>query len=446
MPRGAFAAYALPTDDVCIVNHQVADGHYRWQHGRGHRGCRTSFSYGAQPGYGAAPPPQYGAQPGYGQQGQQGYGQQGQQGSEEKKEGDDDDKKAAKPLEWKAKDNNTYELNGESKKKCLEDCKKEPWVAKAAQTQAAGGAAAGLGMVNSVGGAGPRELQGECIRFCQTSFKMPCFPGSSTVLVRNRGRTKIADLRPGDSVLSSRRIARAGICSKDNAADGWELFYDTVLTFLDYNVDGQGDTIHIRHSLGGLYLTADHLIFAQRDQPTDAGSSKLVTLRAQEVQPGDHVMAPWIDGSVTVAEVLEVETVWTEAGMFAPLTASGKLLVDGTLASCYAVPDALYRVPAYQCLVESIGSHCIQETIHALFLPLRLSLRGVEITASRAEAAAAKATTALAAVRSPTVPSASMETLASPTKDAADPYWTKEDAPIHPYPWFLYVLFASIVA
>jgi len=442
MPRGAFAAYALPAEDVCIVDHKF-DDHYRWQHRRGHRGQHTSFSYGAAPppAYGA-PPPAQGAPPPAQQQ------QQG--GSSEKKDDDDKEKKNdGSTITWKAKDGEEYEMPKESVDKCITECKNEPWKKRAEEKAAAPGAAA-MGAMNMVGGVGPRELQGECVRFCQAEAGgLKCFPGSSTVVVRNRGREKICDLRPGDLVLSSRRTSRAGACSKEGGeADGWELFYDTVLTFLDYLPDGQSDVIHIRHALGGLHLTPDHLVFVHRArQSNDAGSpTELVALRAQEVQPGDHVLAPWIDGCVSEAEVLEVETVWTDAGLFAPLTASGMLLVDGTLASCYALPESLHRVPAFQCLFETIGSHCIQETIHSLFLPLRLSLKSVEIMASRAGAAAAKATTALAVVRSATVPSASLEALEVPTKNAAEPCWSKEDAPIHPYPWFIYVLVASVVA
>lgn len=459
MPRGVFAAYALATEDVCTADRHI------WQRRRGRH--QTSFSYGPPPpgaGYGPPPGGGYGPPP----------GQAPPPGGAPPGGGDEGDKKeGGATVTWKAKDGEEYELPAESKSKCLDECKNEPWVKrqeekeaeKAAQEQQAqaqgqqGGGGGVMGALSAAGsaasaaggdaamGIGPREMQGDCIRFCQTELSMKCFPGDSTVIVRDRGRMKLADVRVGDSVLSIRRSSGSGNSDKSGlASDSRELFFDEVLTFLHYEVDGKGDVVHIRHALGGLHLTADHLVFVlRRSCSTDSGHAAVAALRAKDVQPGDRVLSSWIDGSITTAEVLAVETVWSECGLFAPLVTSGMLLVDGTLASCYALPESLDHVPAYRCLFETFGGHCLQEVIHCFFLPLRLSCKTTEIMASRATAAASRAAAALALVHAKTVPSVSLKSLALPDEESLEPHWAK-DGPIHPYPWFLYVLFSSVWA
>merc|ERR1719245_865408 len=85
------------------------------------------------------------------------------------------------------------------------------------------------------------------------------------------------------------------------------------------------------------------------------------------------MLAPWIDGSLSMPEVLSVERRRVR-GLYAPLLDCGTLLVDGTAASCYAIPRNLADTSAYRraAKVTRGGVHAV---CHASFLPLRALCR-----------------------------------------------------------------------
>lgn len=151
-----------------------------------------------------------------------------------------------------------------------------------------------------------------------------CFPEEATVQVRGRGDISMADVNTGDYVLT-----------KDA--------YEPVLGFL--HVLGARSTkyVVITHSVGMLRASANHLVFLAD------GSDK----PAAEIQVGDVVLSA--EGA---SSVLSVRQEASDSGMYAPLTASGTLLVDGTLASSYAAPAVSLKLP--------------HGAAHAVFFPLRV--------------------------------------------------------------------------
>merc|ERR1711924_30602 len=54
---------------------------------------------------------------------------------------------------------------------------------------------------------------------------------------------------------------------------------------------------------------------------------------------------------------------------------TGAFLVDGTAASCYAIPENWRESAIYKRLSEVASAASLQATYHALFLPLRLTCR-----------------------------------------------------------------------
>ncbi|CAK0852149.1 unnamed protein product [Prorocentrum cordatum] len=284
-------------------------------------------------------------------------------------------------------------VSGKSFNACVQSC-------KTADYSGSGGA---MGMMGSaVDGGSQASIQG-CATFCRAEFELFCFPGDSVVVAKNRGRVPLAELRVGDVVLAVR---------------GWEgtsaspsLCYDPVIAFIHHEPDVEGETLQIRHSLGQVQLTANHLLFTQRQ-----GGGGTVPALASEVRVGDRLLAPWVDGGFATPEVLEVKREW-KRGFYAPLLEGGTLLVDGTAASCYAVPRNLAETPAYRRaaeLLDGAGAHAL---CHASFLPMRLLWRmahrgGLELGGKAALQA----------------------------KGAMHP-----DG-IHPYAWLMYVATSSFVA
>lgn len=151
--------------------------------------------------------------------------------------------------------------------------------------------------------------------------------------IEGGGRKPIADLRPGERVLAS--------------ADGGgnELIYSEVLTFLDRDPTTWRFFYSLHTEAGPqLTLTAAHLVFISEGNCTegaDPNSTSLRTVYASDAQPGQCVLVSGgvvggAGASVHLSRVTRVE-LRKRRGAFAPLTQLGTLVVDGVLASCYAV-------------------------------------------------------------------------------------------------------------
>ena len=94
-------------------------------------------------------------------------------------------------------------------------------------------------------------------------------------------------------------------------------------------------------------LTKRHLIFVSKANTT------FQTIFAEKVKPGDHVkvLSPSNSSVLITAKVTRV-SLKRRRGAFAPLTEEGTILVNGVLASCYALTEN-------------------QNTAHMSFLPWR---------------------------------------------------------------------------
>ncbi|CAB1417520.1 unnamed protein product [Pleuronectes platessa] len=157
-----------------------------------------------------------------------------------------------------------------------------------------------------------------------------CFPGEALVTLESGGQKPISDLQPGERVLAS------------SGSDGsGELVYSEVLTFLDRDPVTRKLFYTLQtESRTQLSLTAAHLIFVSEGNCSEGAVPAPGTLRtvyASDARPGQCVL-------VTLRE---------KRGAFAPLTQQGTVVVDGVVASCYALVD----------------QHCLA---HWAFSPLRL--------------------------------------------------------------------------
>lgn len=162
------------------------------------------------------------------------------------------------------------------------------------------------------------------------------------VTLEDGSHKPIADLRPGERVLAS--VGGEG-----------ELAYSEVLTFLDRD-PGTWRLFYSLHMQAGarLSLTAAHLVFVSEGNCSEGAVPErgaLRTVYASDARPGQCVLVAE-GGKARLSRITRVG-VRKGRGVFAPLTQQGTLVVDGVLASCYAV----------------VEQHSLA---HWAFLPLRL--------------------------------------------------------------------------
>lgn len=179
-----------------------------------------------------------------------------------------------------------------------------------------------------------------------------CFPGSGEVLTPS-GAVPVSAVREGDEVQVMR-------------PDG-SLSFSPVLMFLHRDPLVSRSFLRLTTSSGAsLTLTSSHLIVLLQRQhavsptPTvgDAVEYGGVVL-AGRVEAGDFLLLTGQEG-VRLEKVVGIKHV-AGAGVFAPLTAEGTVVVDGFVASCYAVIDS-------------------QTVAHWAFLPVRLYVNLKEAT------------------------------------------------------------------
>ena len=126
------------------------------------------------------------------------------------------------------------------------------------------------------------------------------------------------------------------------------LVYSEVLMFLDREPEERTRFVSLRTAEGQeLTLTASHLVYSGAPDCWDLKCMSPVY--AGNVQEGHNLMVR--EGGLVASTVLSVTSTHS-TGVFAPLTRAGNLVVDGVLASCYAVIDS-------------------QNIAHAAFAPVR---------------------------------------------------------------------------
>ncbi|XP_077453780.1 indian hedgehog B protein-like [Stigmatopora argus] len=158
-----------------------------------------------------------------------------------------------------------------------------------------------------------------------------CFPGDASVTMENGLQKHIRDLHPGERVLT---------LSASN--DGFKLVYGRVLTFLDRD-PGTRKLFYTLETEGGtnLSLTAAHLLFLSQGNCSEGSAPSPGSLRtayACDARPGQCALVAGTGGRGTFSRIVRV-TVMERRGAFAPLTPQGTLVVDGMVASCYAVVE-----------------------------------------------------------------------------------------------------------
>ncbi|CAB9526116.1 Warthog protein [Seminavis robusta] len=190
-----------------------------------------------------------------------------------------------------------------------------------------------------------------CAKYCGCPDKEPpavaapsgpsfCFSEDSTVEVLGKGTVSMKHLNVGDKV------------------HGAHSTYEPVYGFAHYDRAGKTEflKIHMKgNNWGPLEVTGDHLVYVNEK-----------FLPAKSVQVGDSLQVE--DGSAVVTKITRR---W-KTGLYAPLTPSGTLLVNGVKVSSYVT---LTRDKDPQQLqLNLLAQH---EFIHMMLSPLRMACMGV---------------------------------------------------------------------
>ena len=114
------------------------------------------------------------------------------------------------------------------------------------------------------------------------------------------------------------------------------IVYSEVLMFLDREPEERSRFVRLKTEDGSeLSLTASHLVYS--GGPDCRSLECMRPVYAGNVEPGHTLITG--AGRLRASTVISV-TSSHHTGVFAPLTRAGNLLVDGVLASCYAVIDS----------------------------------------------------------------------------------------------------------
>ncbi|CAK9052210.1 unnamed protein product [Durusdinium trenchii] len=135
-----------------------------------------------------------------------------------------------------------------------------------------------------------------------------CFPAASCVLERRRGVVRMEDVRVGDE------LDCGGV-------------FSPVIAMLHRSPGEMMSYVVIHFVSGAVVISRNHLI--QLQEETEEGPPRFCWVPAADVRVGQQLQNGQRVISVTSAEA---------TGLFAPLTLSSTLLVDGALCSCFAPP------------------------------------------------------------------------------------------------------------
>eukprot|EP00549_Striatella_unipunctata_P015422 CAMPEP_0118680184 /NCGR_PEP_ID=MMETSP0800-20121206/4212_1 /TAXON_ID=210618 ORGANISM="Striatella unipunctata, Strain CCMP2910" /NCGR_SAMPLE_ID=MMETSP0800 /ASSEMBLY_ACC=CAM_ASM_000638 /LENGTH=378 /DNA_ID=CAMNT_0006576281 /DNA_START=23 /DNA_END=1159 /DNA_ORIENTATION=+ len=174
-------------------------------------------------------------------------------------------------------------------------------------------------------------------------FDDVCFSGASTVHVQGKGSfTPISELRVGDHVL----------------VDAKQHIFEPVYAFAHREISTLTTFVQLQTKSTSLELSDEHFVFA---------NNKLV--RASDVHVGDD-----LSNDEKVMEIVRVD----REGLYAPLTPSGKIVVDGILASSYVAIQKGEGSSAFFRLKNGMELWFLHQgdVVHKWFAPLRLLCRG----------------------------------------------------------------------
>lgn len=151
---------------------------------------------------------------------------------------------------------------------------------------------------------------------------LKCFPGEAIVHTAARGAVKLHTVQPGELVL---------------VEDAGAISFAPILDFLHKMHENGGEYIELVHEQGRVRITKNHIIFV-------AGPHGRIDKPAGAVHLGEKLLAV-VNGTIVASSVIRIRHTIAANGMFAPLTHAGTIVVDGVVASNYALPHMSTKLP-----------------------------------------------------------------------------------------------------
>ena len=172
-----------------------------------------------------------------------------------------------------------------------------------------------------------------------------CFSERTTVQVKGKGTVSMKNVQVGDYVMSS--------------PQGDTYVYDQVYALGHYDPDTKTEFLQVSTDNGHqVELTKEHLIYLEgKNHPARADSIKI----------GDVLQSQDAINGVKVIHIKKVQ----RKGLYAPMTTSGTLLVDGIKASSYIAlqKNTAEYVEIQSGLSTGLSHHSL---VHIVSTPFRL--------------------------------------------------------------------------
>ena len=143
-----------------------------------------------------------------------------------------------------------------------------------------------------------------------------CFPADGRVTLETGNSIQVSALHPGDRILAM-SFSGAPV-------------YSEFISFLHMDSTQVATFLAIHTDTHTVQISQKHLLYIQ-----DKTNTKDFYDFAKNVKVGQYLLTAAIEGSFVASRVNKVES-FVDAGVYAPLTAEGTVVVDGVVASCYA--------------------------------------------------------------------------------------------------------------
>lgn len=150
-----------------------------------------------------------------------------------------------------------------------------------------------------------------------------CFPGWARVTVAGGFQKSMSSLTPGDRVMA---LSETG-----------QVVFSPVLLFLHRDPKSKSRFLSLQTEDGHrLAVTAHHLVFS--DAYCRPDSRQYRAQFASRAQTGTCIVVHTAEGEVRPSRIISISEE-ESTGVYAPLTEAGNVLVDGVLASSYALVE-----------------------------------------------------------------------------------------------------------